>query len=216
MVDVDSSQHGKCKIRMLDMIRFLFLFSMLHLILITANAQCPLTLSESPELRGFRLGMSINQVKARASNLILGKINQVGLQNGKIIYTRSTKENRDSSKVKSVELEFLDNKLASIRVTYDGSVRWNHIDDFVYKISMSLGLPVKWEGDEPSYYSGVFIAVREIKCNSFLVRARIIEDRFSRNKSYETNLLIQNTSVPEVIENRQKEVEERKREIFKP
>lgn len=118
--------------------------------------------------------------------------------------------------VKSITVQFVDGRLGSVRVTYDDSVRWDHIDDFVYRLSMTLGLPARWKGEGPSYSGGVLVAVREITCDGFLVRARIIQDLYSRTRSYETDLLIQNTSVPELIEERRKELEERTRETFRP
>ena len=117
--------------------------------------------SQSPEIRGFRLGMSLNEVlnrfggmhapTANADGRSFIRVNKFGASvagtwepdfpsgSGPVSNTSSMEE------LRSLEFVFLDTAVSSIRIEYDGSVKWNSLDEFTRKISELLGLSGTWE-----------------------------------------------------------------------
>lgn len=47
--------------------------------------------------------------------------------------------------IETISAEFLDQRLTSIQLLYDNSVKWNSIDEFTTRVSEVLGLPDRWE-----------------------------------------------------------------------
>src|SRR6266545_4787870 len=93
--------------------------------------KCTLKVSElrdAPELFGFRMGMSTAQAKLRVPQVVFGRVNEFRL-----------------SGIRTVSLDFLDGRLTSLWLGFDGSFRWQTVPDFVKGISQSLQLPDVWK-----------------------------------------------------------------------
>lgn len=113
------------------------------------TAQCSLKLAELPpsaELFGFRLGMTAEQVKARLPHIAFGPIDDFGVSKT----TTNPAFNSDLDKtafggVRTISLNFLDNRLSSLWLGYESSFKWTTVPDFVAGISQSLRLPAAWE-----------------------------------------------------------------------
>jgi hypothetical protein len=117
----------------------------------TANAQetpCSLKLSELPaaaELMGFRLGMTTDQVKARVPQVVFGQPDEFAVSKTSINPDFDPRIDKASfAGVRTVSLDFLDGRLTSLWLGYDGTFKWQTVDDFVKGISQSLRLPAAW------------------------------------------------------------------------
>jgi hypothetical protein len=107
--------------------------------------KCPLKLAQlkqAPEIYGFRIGMTLEQVKAIVPSLQPGQTDDLGFattsfspefnpQIDKAVY----------SGVRTVSLEFIDGKVFTIWIGFNSSYKWKTLDDFVPGMSAALGLP---------------------------------------------------------------------------
>ena len=139
------------------------------LIIITTSfsgaSQCSQKLSElpsAPELFGFRLGMTKDEIKARVPQTRFGKKDEFGVS--KTTINPYFNESIDKSKfegVRTISLDFLDEHLTSLWIGYDENYRVQAIDDFIKEISSSLKLMGKWS---VSRGKG-----QQLKCSDFQV-----------------------------------------------
>ena len=113
------------------------------------DTKCTLKLSElpdAPELFGFRMGMTNAQVKARVPQVAFGQVDDFGVSKTTINPDFDPTINKASfGGVRSVSLNFLDGRLNSIWLGYDGTFKWQTVPDFVTGISQSLHLPDAWK-----------------------------------------------------------------------
>jgi hypothetical protein len=114
-----------------------------------AQEQCKLKLAElpnAPELFGFRMGMSPAEVKVRVPQVAFGKANEFGV--GKTSINPDFDPRIDKASlvgVRTVSLDFLDDRLVSLWFGFDSSFKWKTIPEFVAGISQSLHLPNAWD-----------------------------------------------------------------------
>ena len=110
---------------------------------------CSLKLADLPpsaDLFGFQLGMTTEQVKARFPHIAFGPIDNFGVSKT----TTNPNFTADLDKtayagVRTISLDFLDNRLSSLWLGYESSYKWQTVPDFVAGISQSLHLPNAWE-----------------------------------------------------------------------
>lgn len=111
--------------------------------------KCVLKLSElpdAPELFGFRMGMSTAQVKARVPQVVFGRVNEFGLSKTSISPDFDPQMDKASlAGIRTVSFDFLDGRLTSLWLGFDGSFKWQAVPDFVKGISQSLHLPDPWK-----------------------------------------------------------------------
>lgn len=111
--------------------------------------KCTLKLGElpdAPELFGFHLGMTTTQVKARVPQVAFGQVDDFGVLRTSINPDFNPQIDKASlSGVRTVSLDFLDDRLSSLWFGYDGSFKWQTVPDFVKGISQSLRLPDAWK-----------------------------------------------------------------------
>ena len=112
------------------------------------ETKCVLKLSElpeSPELFGFRAGMTTEQVKARVPPIVFGRANEFGVARTSISPDFDPRFDKASfAGIRTVSLDFLDNRLTSIWFGHDGTFKWQTVPDYVKGISQSLRLPNAW------------------------------------------------------------------------
>ncbi len=112
------------------------------------DSQCTLKLADlpdSPELFGFRPGMTSEQVKLRVPPIVFGRTNEFGVAQTSISPDFDPQFNKTSfAGIRTVSLDFLDNKLTSIWFGHDGSFKWQTVPDYVKGISQALKLPSAW------------------------------------------------------------------------
>jgi hypothetical protein len=102
-------------------------------------------LPDAPELFGFRMGMTTDQVKARVPQVVFGKTDEFVASKTSINPDFDPRINKSTlAGVRTVSLDFLDDRLASLWFGYDSTFKWSTVPDFVKGISESLHLPNAW------------------------------------------------------------------------
>lgn len=113
------------------------------------TTQCSMKLADLPpsaELFGFQLGMTAEQVKVHLPHIAFGPIDDFGVSKT----TTNPQFTADLDKtafagVRTISLDFLDNRLSSLWLGYESSYKWQTVPDFVAGLSQSLHLPNAWE-----------------------------------------------------------------------
>jgi hypothetical protein len=110
-----------------------------------ASAQCAKKLAElpaAPELLGFRLGMTKDEIKAHVPQTKFGGTDHFGVSKTTINpYFDSTIDKTKFQGVRSISLDLLDEHLTSLWIGYDEDFKATNVEDFVKLISQSLQLP---------------------------------------------------------------------------
>lgn len=131
-----------------------------------ATAQCTLKsdqLSDAPELHGFRLGMTPEQARARVPLIQFGHADEIGIIKTSINPLYDPRFDKVAfADVRTISLDFLDEKLTTLWIGYENTFKWQTVDDFVAGISKSLNLPAAWtakRGGQQLHCEGFTIAV---------------------------------------------------------
>jgi len=125
------------------------LFPLLLLLLTqTVSAQCTKKMSElpaAPELLGFRLGMTKEQIKARIPQTKFGGADHFGVAKTTINpYFDETIDKSKLESVRSISLDLVDEKLTSIWIGFDETFKVHTAEEFVKLISQSLQVDGNW------------------------------------------------------------------------
>jgi hypothetical protein len=125
------------------------LFPLLLLLLAqSALAQCTKKISElpaAPELLGFHLGMTKEQIKARIPQTKFGGADHFGVVKTTINpYFDETIDKSKLESVRSISLDLVDDKLTSIWIGFDDTFKVHTADEFVKLISQSLQVDGNW------------------------------------------------------------------------
>lgn len=128
--------------------RLSLLISLFAFISLSASAQCTQKISDlpaAPELLGFRLGMTKDQVKALVPQTRFGLTDDFGVTKTTINpYFDPTIDKTKFVGVRSLSLDFLDEQLISIWIGYDETYRVQDTTEFASAVSQSLRLPKAW------------------------------------------------------------------------
>jgi hypothetical protein len=120
---------------------------------VETSKPCKLSASEIPSLRGFLLGQTYDEVVGRfprAMSTTSGMFDRLGIRE-RHLYILDLDEPGRFEDVSALELIFLDNALASVKIEYGGSVKWRDDIEFIKAVSESLRLPLTgWTGNRPS------------------------------------------------------------------
>jgi hypothetical protein len=151
------------------------LILLLLLILFTGSAvfaQCTLKLADlpdAPELMAFRMGMTPAQVKARVPQVAFEKPNEYGIAKTSISPDFDSRIDKASFPgVRTLSLDFLDDRVTSLWFGYDSTFKWQNVPDFVAGISQSLHLPDSWTTWK--------IRGQQIKCTDFQLTVIMLGD----------------------------------------
>ena len=110
--------------------------------------KCTLKKSELPsisELRGFHLGMTTDQVRARATKIQLRPADEFGSTSLNLFPDYETGIDKKSFEgVRTISLEFLDGRVSSLWIGYDQSFKWQTPEEFVQGFTTALKLPDAW------------------------------------------------------------------------
>lgn len=102
-------------------------------------------LPDSAELRGFRLGMTYDQVKARVPQVKFGPTDPFGVAKTSINpYFDPIIDKVAFADVRTISLDFLDGRLVTLWIGFENSFKWQALDRFVAGVSKSLNLPAAW------------------------------------------------------------------------
>lgn len=134
-----------------------FKVSLIILLLLIANAfaqaqgeaTCTLTpqqLAQAAELKGLWPGMTAEQVKLVVPSIVLGRKDALGLSKTSFSPDFNPKINKASwAGIRTVSLDFLDERLFSIWIGYNEAYRLKSADEVVKAITQSLKLTGAWE-----------------------------------------------------------------------
>lgn len=200
---------------------FVFSFS------VSASAQdseCTLKLADSPTVRGFKLGMSQDEILKRFDGLLLPTANEFGVSRTRILKSDVIKDatkNPVFDGIDEIGLEFVDKKLSYFRIGYTTpSKRWTDANEFIKAVTTALKLPSSWDR------SCVYINRRYseendhvyqcLPCNGFRIAAGL-EDSLLEQHPY---IKLEDTSATRLVDERaaakrRRESEEKQR-TFKP
>ena len=138
----------------------------------TASAQpaaCslkPEQLKAAPELFGFQLGMTLDQVKARSSLIKFDRPDQFGVIKTTINPHYEPRSDRAVfADVRTISFDFLDGKLVTLWIGFEETFKWPRLDEFIANLSKSLDVPATW----PAQRNG-----NRLTCDGFSLFASII------------------------------------------
>jgi hypothetical protein len=130
------------------MLRPIVLSFLLLLLAQTASAQCSKKLSElpaAPELLGFQLGMTREQIKARVPQTKFGHADPFGVSKTTINpYFDPSIDKTKFEGVRSISLDVLDDRLTSLWIGFDETYKVHTPEEFVKVISKSLQVDGNW------------------------------------------------------------------------
>lgn len=141
-----------------------------------SQPKCALSISESPEVGGLRLGMSVEQAQSLFPSLKVSTTDDPGvasttLEGGELNYRAQSKSYFEG--VETVALEFTGGRLSFIRVNYPATNQWGSSDEFLSMIAEKLNLKGTWK----RFYDWENKSIRDIKdlrdqaleCNGFRI-----------------------------------------------
>lgn len=115
---------------------------------VAQDNRCKVKMNDLPqaaELSGFRMGMTMDQVKARVPQVRFGRTDDLGLSKTSINpYFDPKIEKSGFADVRTVSLDFLDGRVTSLWIGYESTFKWPTVTDFVKGISQSMSLPDLW------------------------------------------------------------------------
>lgn len=118
-------------------------------------------LATAPELRGFRLGMTLEQLKARLPNLAIRPADEFGATAVNIYPEHNDISDKASfAGVRTISLEFLDGRVVMLWVGYAPDFKWKSADEFSGGMTRSLSLPDAWQTKSRA---------RQLACDDFQV-----------------------------------------------
>ncbi|HYW74140.1 MAG TPA: hypothetical protein VE961_24160 [Pyrinomonadaceae bacterium] len=150
------------------------LFSIISIVLcsLAAKAQpsaCQLKaeqLKPAAELYGLHLGMSREEVKTALPLVQFGRADRLGVMRTSFNPHFDPRVDQTAfPDVRTISLDFLDDKLATIWIGYENTFKWPKLDEFILNFSKSLGVGGEW----PAARNG-----RALGCDGFLLSAQMI------------------------------------------
>jgi hypothetical protein len=139
---------------------------------------CTVQYEQSPELRGFRLGMSISDIQRRFPGFPTPGADDLGLATVGISerYSSNAPQRRtgdivmnvvnaslypELNQLKYAELKLLDGQLVEITVYYPNDLNWKSADEFARKTGEAMKLNGTWRqvGNDDS-----FSEIRHLQC----------------------------------------------------
>jgi hypothetical protein len=195
---------------------------------------CTLGVERAPELRGFRLRMSVEDVQKRFPGFTAPAADEFGLakvtvrtgssasglsrMSGAGVVLLDPARFPELAETDSVKLDIVDGRVASIAVFYGGGIRWRSSDEFRSKVSEPLNLNGSWESTSWSR------TVKSMSCGGLLVYAGYKDNDQGDERPYVEMVDTVTAVEPQMREytrrkqneNRQKAEEEERRKEFRP
>jgi hypothetical protein len=128
------------------------------------ESKCALKLTELPtaaELRGFRVGMTVEQVKARLPKLQVRPADEFGVTSINIFPDYESGIDKTTFEgIRSISLDLLDGRVFSVWIGYDKTFKWQTIEEYVAGITTALKLSNTWRSK---------FRTRMLDCSDFTV-----------------------------------------------
>jgi hypothetical protein len=111
--------------------------------LASAQKAQPCALKQAPQFRGFHLGMTTLEVRSKLEDTTLFDLNAPRKGPGSQAVRLSAAELKEdvAEGIDEINLAFVDGKLALIKVTFNNVITWESAQDYLAKMSETLGLP---------------------------------------------------------------------------
>ena len=135
-----------------------------------AKAQCTQKLTDlpaAPELLGFHMGMNKEEVKALVPQTRFKKNDDFGVS--KTTINPQFDDTIDKTKfpaVRSVSLDFLDERLTALWIGFDETFKVQALDEFAAAISQSFRLPNAWQ---PARFRA-----KQMRCGDFQISVQVV------------------------------------------
>lgn len=121
---------------------------MLLLLAQSLSAQCTKKISElpaAPELLGFHLGMTKDEIKTRVPQTVFPRADHFGVTKTTINPYFDPKIDKTKFEgVRSISLDLVDDRLTSLWIGFDESYKANTVEAFIKLISQSLQVDGNW------------------------------------------------------------------------
>ena len=201
------------------------------LVQLSCAKRCTRSLEQAPDLRGFRVGTTLSQIQNRFPGFPNLTPNEFGLSKVILNVNPMAEEAVNPYSVGHVLvsasrypellgtdriiLEFVDGRLAKIKVFYPKDIKWHSVAEFVQRTSETLNLPDGWNTPNSTE------DYRSVYCNGFFVRAGIDNEKYDEEKLPFVEVGDSAASVQAILrslnknENENRKEEER-RKTFKP
>jgi hypothetical protein len=128
--------------------RFFILLMICATAAVAQGGKCTLKLAElaqPAELRGFHIGMTMEEVRARLPKAQFPRADEFGFASLNIFPDYEAGIDKKSFEgVRTISLDFLDNRVTGLWIGYDKTFKWQTIDEFVQGITAALKLPDSW------------------------------------------------------------------------
>ncbi|MDQ3817485.1 MAG: hypothetical protein M3362_07315 [Acidobacteriota bacterium] len=116
------------------------------------NPECGLSTGNAPEVRGVRLGMTLEEFKERfpSPNVPFAPADSTQFrsdEDGVIAVAGTDVSTSEEDRAHVGQLLFVDGRVAHFRIVYDNytdRLVWDNVDQFVSKTARSLKLPTVW------------------------------------------------------------------------
>lgn len=196
--------------------------------------KCTLGVDQSPELRGFRMGMTQAAVLAKFPGVTIEKADKFGLARLRISLIDTAGLIKTSAKdravqaditagpddgtafvidvarfpafkgVRKMQMRFIDGRLSSFDISYDDAIKWESVDQFVETIAATLKLPKEWRVPADSDGSS---QQKELRCDGFVISANTTGDPADVHAGPE--LILQDVAAWNAMSKRQNDVVEK-------
>jgi hypothetical protein len=177
------------------------LLSLISIVLCTcfvAKPQSPACTLKAGELKGaedlygLHVGMTSDEVKKALPLVQFGRADRLGVMKTSFNpHFDSRVEKTAFPDVRTISLDFLDDKLATVWIGYENTFKWPKLDEFVAGFSKALGVPSTWEIKRNG---------RELRCEGFSVFAQMIAGGPSLRISDEVAQNLATTRLAEAID----------------
>ena len=123
-------------------------------------------LADAPELRGFRLGMTTDQIKARVPQVQFGRADEIGLTKTSINPLYDQKFDKAAfADIRTISFDFLDGKLTTLWIGFESTFKWQSVNEFVMGISRSLNVSGLWSPKRGG---------QQLRCDGFTIYVALI------------------------------------------
>lgn len=161
-----------------------------------SQTKCPLTVEQSPVVRGIKLGQTVAEVRSLfpeadnpTASLALGfermTADDLGVTEQMINSTLLGNSERLKG-THSVILRYLDGRVASFKIYYDTSVRWQISAHFAAAIADQLHLPAEgWRENNVLVRltcSGFYVDVAAVGSNQLTISREDLDAELSRRR----------------------------------
>ena len=110
--------------------------------------------------------MTFDQVKARVPQVQFGRSDEIGLTKTSINPLYDPRFDKTAfADIRTISFDFLDGKLTTLWIGYEGSFKWQSVDEFVTGISKSLNLAGLWSPKRGG---------QQLRCDGFTVFVALI------------------------------------------